>query len=483
MGKAEERVIRSYLRRIETLAKGSSKRGFLAEGLQSFIDHQSQVAELQRDIQREIAAVKPKARRDRALIAHLRELRVVRWHSRRVGDGLAWRVLLHDKQAIYALGKNARVPLAPKEDDGSRGVGISAANFLNEGWGLPIIHDITDCLRIGDLTLLSFGDDSSERFFRTLEIKTTRISQTEGDDGSVSLDLRVSAIGTESFPEVSARPIPELKASPIPQDTNASTQKRREDRRIPKQFERMVEAVAYRTAEADKVNKIGDTLHLALEADYEEKPHWAELRRTIREARREGFSYFSIDEFVGYGIWYNAQGLEPGDVKKYDLNTRIQQSIVKEALGERNRLTIQQIPIAEDNEFARFVLPFTAYDIPHRAISDMLHGRLLIAAFVNTGVIEQALEGAGFTVLRRPGKDDPRSFTLRGELHWPTGEAIWTEIPAPWVEIWSAVHEFLALESIISKSSTILALPTKIPFEDFSPEKLEASMAGEEVSS
>ncbi|KQN94889.1 hypothetical protein [Arthrobacter sp. Leaf69] len=467
MGDIEERRARTLLRRIEHLITKLNRRKFLSDGLEEFSPYQEKIAALQRDVQRAITETKVKARKDKKQLAHLRDLQVIRWHSRRLGDGLAWMVLLFDRKTIRALTTNSRVPLSSEEDDGSRGVSVTAMKLLQSGFGLPIIHDITDCLRIGDITFLSFGDGAADKLFRTIEVKTSRLDASVDDKGKENVSLQVTAIGTEPFPPIARQAVLELGTFRAEELENPERKPRREDRRLDKQFNRMVKAVAHRTAEDHKLTKIDGSSHLSLVSDVEDHHHWAELRKAIRHARSNGYAFFSVDNFIGYGLWFNPNGVVKEDVADPRFVEDIQSHVLSDDLGDRNSLTIGAIPIEEDNAHAPLLMPFTVYEIPQRAISDILHGRLVIMAAMNTGHVERALADAGLKVELEPGARDGRSFKLRTTLQWPTGERLSVEIPAPWLESMAAMHEFLGIESIVSKTSAIKSVPERMSFEEF----------------
>lgn len=83
---------------------------------------------------------------------------------RSVGDALAWRVFGFDRRYIMALGRNQ----SPGVMAGRSGLAAERAR-MEQAWkgdGLfAIMHDVTNCLRIGDMTV--FGDGPPE----TIEIK------------------------------------------------------------------------------------------------------------------------------------------------------------------------------------------------------------------------------------------------------------------------------------------------------------------------
>jgi hypothetical protein len=141
-----------FLRRLERLARILIGGRF--KNSQGIWKLQLSLLELQRDLQDAIGDTKKRAKTDPNAQADLESLREVRWHARRLGDALAWLLLGLNRQLIYPLAQNEHVPIGP-EDHGSRGV-LGIAEFLSqEGWGFPLLHDITDCLRIGDVTFVN----------------------------------------------------------------------------------------------------------------------------------------------------------------------------------------------------------------------------------------------------------------------------------------------------------------------------------------
>ena len=191
MDRTETREIQAFVRRIVRLAPRVTQRRFLDQGPQGFLDLQSEIATLQRDIQKAINAAKKDVRADKSRLRELHDLRSARWYSKRLGDALPWMVYFFDRKAIFALASNSRTPSsATGDDDDSRGVLLTAQNLLDRKWGLPIMHDITDCLRIGDISLLSVGKTVEDRHIRTIEVKTSRTALEPQSDGSDMISLR-----------------------------------------------------------------------------------------------------------------------------------------------------------------------------------------------------------------------------------------------------------------------------------------------------
>jgi hypothetical protein len=134
---------RPYLRRLERLVR--TLIGTRFESAQDIWQLQLDLLQLQRDVQASISATKKRARSDPTARADLESLRVARWHARRFGDAIAWLLLGLNRQLIYPLAQNEPTAVVP-DDHGSRGVIAIATALSNDGWGFPLLHDITDCL-------------------------------------------------------------------------------------------------------------------------------------------------------------------------------------------------------------------------------------------------------------------------------------------------------------------------------------------------
>lgn len=141
-------VAKPYLRRVVRWSKQLIGGRF--ESARALWQFQLDLLNLQREIQAAIGQRKASPK-DRQLEKQIARLEDARWHARRLGDAIAW-VLLHlDRRSIHALAKNNPTPVAPQDDHGSRGVIAIAEYLAGQGWGFP---DITDCLRVGDVTFV-----------------------------------------------------------------------------------------------------------------------------------------------------------------------------------------------------------------------------------------------------------------------------------------------------------------------------------------
>jgi len=266
---------------------------------------------------------------------------VARWYSRRLGDALAWLLFLYERKTLFPFARNNRTPVSVNsDDDGTRGVEMTAQNLIDQKWGLPIMPDITDCLRIGDISLLSFGDSAEEHHVQTIEVTTTRTSTKPQPDGSDLITLQVRMIATEPFYQLDAAPPELLPAAP---------KKLRDDRRLDKQVEQMTRAMAYRDVENDVLAEVDGHPHMSLLTGIEDLHHWADLRRAIRQARKEGYAYFWVDDFIGYSVHYGATGITTQDLQRGDLTGDIVRTIFSDELGDKNSITPSHLPAKEDD--------------------------------------------------------------------------------------------------------------------------------------
>jgi hypothetical protein len=82
-----------------------------------------------------------------------------------IGDALAWRVFGFDRRQIIALCQNAQ----PGVMAGKEGLHaeLNAVAQARAAGRFATLHDLTNCLRIGDVTV--FADDGG---FETIEVKT-----------------------------------------------------------------------------------------------------------------------------------------------------------------------------------------------------------------------------------------------------------------------------------------------------------------------
>ncbi|MEU1029423.1 hypothetical protein ABZ402_11860 [Streptomyces mirabilis] len=371
---------------------------------------QLDLLQLQQDIQKEIADTKgrPKAKKDSS--EPLESLKLCRWLARRLGDAFAW-ALLNDRRLLYPFSHNDPVPI-PQKGYGTQGLLAISQHLSKDGWGFPLLHDITDILRIGDVTFVK--PDTSEK--RTIEVKTRYLGNFVGDDGENLTRYNVDISFLEMRPENSSA---ENSHSPSPShasgDADEAPRSKRPDRRIGRQTQRMANVVMYSESKADTIFEVDGRKSIKTYVDSTPNHHWEDVRRIIADARRTGYASTCIDGSFLYAALYSPTGLTPEIMDNERFVTDVQESGILAAGGRhKSSVTISTIP-EEQGRSAHLYLPFYLYRIPHEAISDLIHGRLFITVFTNAGKIASVLEGNGIEVNISDAKNPLHSMVFSHE--------------------------------------------------------------------
>ena len=210
-----------------------------------------------------------------------------------LGDAFAWLLLGLNRKAIHSLAYNERVPIS-QEHHGSRGILVIAPHLADQGWGFPLIHDVTDCLRIGDITFINPDKSPTDRF-RTVEVKTKLTGQEAAPDGRVKYQYEVRVLVPASHRE---------GATPL-RDTELGAT------RADRQLLRMRNALTRRTApEGELVELIDEPPLLVARVDSEAPSHWETLRRVIRRARQSGYASEVVEKAFLYAAFYHPNGFD-----------------------------------------------------------------------------------------------------------------------------------------------------------------------------
>ena len=345
---------------------------------------------LQRDTQVAITRAKAHSRTPEGRRI-LEQLKGTLWHARRFGDTLAWVLFKGEQRSIYPLSYNQPVPVIP-ESHGSRGL-VAAAQGLSQTLGFPLLHDLTDILRIGDVTF----------FNRDLEAQTVEIkSQLKGSrpkGRGTLLTYHVTAL----WPAVGTQPEMAWRDPPKPmQPAMASA-------RFKRQLERMATANAFGTA-SPGTTMIGGRKTLIFEAGQADgTSHWPLVRRLIRRARRTGYASGVADSAMLYVVLYDKNGIgSPPEVLRSLPGDLAASGIFLEDTS-RNSLWISSLPDSRGRGARRY-LPYYLYPLPRAWILDILHGRLMIMSMLNVGRVAMALEEEGLRTADARGKAYLRVF-------------------------------------------------------------------------
>ena len=302
------------------------------------------------------------------------------WHAKRFGDALAWLLFKQERRRLYPLSENSRVPVL-QEGHGARGL-IAAASALSERLGFPLLHDITDLLRVGDITFFRKDEPPS-----TVEVKTTIVdSKTKGRLTTINYSVTAVWPADDQPPKVVQRPPGRPKQA-------AMTTKR-----FQRQLERMTRARAMGVAQVGKTTVIGGQPTLILEArSTDSSEHWPLLRRLVRRARQTGYACGVADGATLYAVLYSATGptTELEGMKQLPSDLLASGFLFSEP--DRNSILVSTLPDPRGDGPHRY-LPYYLYPLPRTAIVEMLHGRLVIISILNEGKVAAALQEAGFHV-------------------------------------------------------------------------------------
>lgn len=398
---------------------------------------------LQRQIQADIAAIRKKPRRDQDAL-ELSTLKDARWNARHFGNALAWVLLGQNKQFIVSLSNNAPVPIS-EPGHGSDGMIALAEGLSAKGWGFPFIHDITDVLRVGDVTFVRPED--SRVPYLTVEIKTRLLDKAADAEGGTSMTVQ-SKILTHA-------PIDPDTGQSLEESFNLAASKQPvadPSRRDQRQIVRMRDAILRATATDGPIKGLNEpTINLRLTLDTES--HWKTVRRLIREARRDGVSTECVDDAFFYVAMYSEDpltldGLDNSGFLQNVLDSDFMKSIVP---AERS-ITVNAVP-QKKGRAAYTHLPYFLFNIPRRAVVDMLHGRLHLLVLVNQGHICDRLRDDGFRVELHPQRQGPGEIVIVERFEGEDGYMYDMESHQFPHVINETIHEFHSIDYLLAMVS------------------------------
>jgi hypothetical protein len=412
--------------------------------------------DLQADIQQAIAGVKKLPRKDRqdpAQYEALQHLRDARWHARRLGDAFAWVCFGGDRRSLHALGGNTRVSVVPERGYRDAAMMTIANQLARAGWGFPLLHDVTHCLRIGDITFIKIDAETGSRKFTTVEMKTRLVSQQPAGENQTRYSYEVSVITGLTNEQVTELGLPDFDgtATALGGEQPQEPRERRLDRRLEKQLRRLGRAVDQTAAPWNEIVDLqgGEGPFLAAQFVSDAESHWNVLRRVIRNARKDGYASEVVESTFLYAAIYSEAGIEDEDIKNDRLTEDLHSDIFIHD-GRRKRLLINSIPVVETQGVQEF-LPFFLYRIPRRAIFDIINLRLVLVVLLNPDRIDAALEAEGFQVIDRTGSGDltDESFILAAKLTGPGGHQYAFEFRGLRSHVDEMIYEFKSIQYIV----------------------------------
>jgi hypothetical protein len=469
--KPAEVVARPFLRRIEKLT-----RTFLGGQFKSSDDlwrFQLGLLQLQRDIQAAINDYKLRVKREKCGKEILTELRSCLWHAKRLGDALAWIALGRDIKTLEPLSRNNRTSTSP-EDHGSRGMLLMARYLASQGKGFPLIHDITDCLRIGDVTYVRVLENS-ERSYTTVEVKTHAEfkGRLEGQN-LAEYEYRILAFSASPFDGAHADPAALESAdftSIIPRSAGPLS------RPIDRQAKRMSTALSHQNAEPNTlIEEDGAAPAVWAAVNTPVTAHWKSLQRVVRKARRSGYGSECVDDTFLYVAFYSPEGVSPESV---DHASHLQEDLSSSPLvirdGSRaNVLSIATIPTIKQAG-AHLFLPFYLYPIPRSSIYDLIHGRMVIFVCYNNARLVESLEEAGLNV---EVNTKTRQLTVTRSVTTDGGADYYIQSPDLRYYLDKIIYEFYGRDLIVQAAKAVLDVAENVTAELDRESRREGFMPG-----
>lgn len=385
--------------------------------------------------------------------------------SKKLGNSFAYYLTFGNEQLIHALANNTRSFSTPKGRvlDSVKAMGHL---FHNAGAGFPILHDVTDLLRIGDITF-----SHPNHPFITIELKT---HQDKDDPKKAIVEAHfvdvapkgeiATSDATKRFEEITRN----LKSS-LPHDSqepsNSSPSKERPfiplHKSSPRQSERMAKARMWQQAERNKVFDFKGQKGLILDWEPQGKTsHWDVAQNLIQKARISSYAHQVVDDAFVYVAVYDPEPIifdvdaqNPADWMNglSQLPTDLISSGIFYEEPSKNSLYVGSSSKAMHDEVSPFLRPIFSYPLPVDDVIDLLWGRLQIFVFINLGRLVEALGDAGVQAeLPKSKKQLHDDFlSLRIEKTLSTGQQVFGHLGNMHLYADKIVHEFMSIQAFV----------------------------------
>ena len=383
--------------------------------------------------------------------------------ARKLGDTLAWIFL--DRMHIMARKRDSSMPSADThrvpEGHGFQGMLAIAEVLYNAGAGFPILHDITSCLRVGDITFYAPNCDPL-----TIEVKT-RLKGHQGDRMILGVEFYCVSTPAEDarWDTVTARIPQEVVVShDITVDNHTLQQPPAMEEGLQRQLDRMARVTAWQAAQDGKPFQFGErAIGIVRHLTSEQNMHYYDiLQELIRDAKSQGFAWRTVDDAFVYTALYNETPLWLLENAQFIPEHRMEDY-------QRANISIA-FPEPEANKnFAGvydvfdnppFVWTFFLYPLPADTIIDMMWRRLHIIVTVNLGKLVAALQSIGLDARLPKNKQefDELFLPVSADIPLPDGTRSYAVFKGLQCYGAQMIHEFLSLRGFIKLVSSTAEL-------------------------
>lgn len=383
--------------------------------------------------------------------------------ARKLGDTLVW--ILLNRTQIAARTRDASMPSSEvhriPEGHGLQGMLAIAEILSNAGAGLPLLHDITNCLRIGDIT---FYTPNNSPF--TIEVKT----KLKGYDGAnMILAIKVHSVVTpaedERLKTVYAH-IP--KEISLPQNIDNYQMAHEPDaieEELRRQLEKLGRISTWQSAKDGEPFQLGErtmgiTGHLP---SNEDMFHFDVIQELVREAKTRNFACRVVDNAFIYTAFYRDTPLwllESQQVIPEKSIPDYQQAGISIAFPEPEKNIALIFNIFDNPTFVR---PIFIYRLPSETIIDLMWQRMQIYVTINLGKLVDALQAVNIDAKfpKNEQELDKLSIPIFVEIPLPNGQNFYGQIKGIQHYTAQVIYEFLSLQGFVNLISHMIEMTTE----------------------
>lgn len=380
-------------------------------------------------------------------------LKLLHSYARQLGDALAWLVLLGDEKRIRSLGENAPIREMPLGYSLDAVVGV--AKELLPHAGLPIIHDLTHCLRIGDITF----SHPNHKEILTIEVKTRKLIKREGNQATLEIETYGVGDGMRfhtAFAAISSTETGEYRGKTfagVPIGLTKQTKRQIERLHQAKQIEH-VESIGVLGGE----NETKRLFVVAKEGS--RHAHWGIVQELCNKAQKVGWACRVVDGAFLYLVTF-----APNDAHSFDERIRL-----PEAHELTDCLKDSPFDLDPNNKRTWFngtwkylledpplnVRPLFTYELQLDQILDILWRRLTITVFVDLPSVVHALKRAGMQTGKPP--EGPPAPTSAVWKEWPSasGDHYYGGLSSFRPVLDRITLEFLSLDAAVDMAAALL---------------------------
>lgn len=380
--------------------------------------------------------------------------------ARKLGDTLVWiflnrvQIAARTRDASMRSSETHRIP----EGHGLQGMLAIAEILFNAGAGLPLLHDITHCLRIGDIT---FYAPNNNPF--TIEVKT---KLKEYNEGKMLLAVRTHSVletAEDKRLEAIYKHIPKELSTSLNTDdyqTEEYTYSAIEEE-LRRQLEKLGRVTAWQSAKDGEPFQLEErTIGIASHIHFDKNmQHYLMIQELVHEAKTQNFACRAVDEAIVYTAFYrdtplwlieDLQAIPEKSIPDY------QQANISIVFPETERNIALVFNVFNNPSF---VHPIFMYPLSPEIVLDLMWQRMQIYVTVNIGKLVDALQTVNIDARLPKNKQelDQLSIPISIEIPLPNGQKLYGQFKGIQHYTAQMVHEFLSLPGFVKLVSHTIA--------------------------